>query len=329
MNPALPTCLALAIAAMIACAAVLGLLLGTGWAWRLAVDVPNARSLHERPTPRVGGWGLIPVSLLMAAWFAPGLSVILGGAALLALVSVLDDRWDLPARWRFLAHLAVAALTVGWLAPPVSAWLWIVFVVGLVWCANLYNFMDGANGLAGATALLGFGAYALAAAPHAPALAAAAAIIAGAAAGFLCFNVHPARLFLGDCGSIPLGFLAGALGVAGWQQGDWPAWFAPMVFSPFIADATVTLLRRLCRGERVWQAHREHYYQRLIRMGAGHLRTVGAWTALSAIGCALALALLHASVPMQASGVAAWTLMLVIAGRYVDHRWARFEDKSL
>jgi UDP-N-acetylmuramyl pentapeptide phosphotransferase/UDP-N-acetylglucosamine-1-phosphate transferase len=94
--------------------------------------------------------------------------------------------------------------------------------------------------------------------------------VAAAAAGFLCFNFHPARIFMGDVGSVPLGFTAGALGLVGWRSGAWPLWFPLLVFAPFILDATVTLLRRALRGEKVWQAHRSHYYQRMVQMGLGH-----------------------------------------------------------
>ena len=110
-------------------------------------------------------------------------------------------------------------------------------------------------------------------------LALLSASVAGAAAGFLPHNWAPARVFLGDAGSVPLGFLAGVLGVAGWTAGAWPAWFPLLVFSPFVVDASVTLLRRALRGERVWHAHREHLYQRMVRSGLGHGRTAALWYA--------------------------------------------------
>ena len=97
--------------------------------------------------------------------------------------------------------------------------------------------------------------------------------IAASAAAFLIANFHPARIFLGDAGSVPLGFLAAALGILGWEGGDWAWWFPLLVFSPFIADASATLARRLYTRERVWRPHRDHYYQRLVRLGWGHRRT--------------------------------------------------------
>jgi hypothetical protein len=108
----------------------------------------------------------------------------------------------------------------------------------------------------------------------------------------LCITSTP-RIFLGDVGSIPLGFLAGALGLVGWRNDAWPLWFPVLVFGPFIGDATVTLLRRLVRGDKVWKAHREHYYQRMVLMGLGHRRT--AWMAYIVMGVCAAVALLGRS----------------------------------
>src|SRR5690606_10611586 len=138
----------------------------------------------------------------------------------------------------------------------------------------LYNFMDGSDGLAGGMAVIGFGAGGAAAW-----LAGDAALppghlcVAAAAAASLVFNRPPPRTFLGGAGSVPLAFLAAALGSFGWRAGCWPAWFPVLVFAPFVIDATLTLARRIARRERIWQAHRDHYYQRLVRMGWGHRRT--------------------------------------------------------
>ena len=135
--------------------------------------------------------------------------------------------------------------------------------------------------------------------------------IAAAAAAFLVFNFHPARIFLGDAGAVPLGFLAAALGLIGWLQGDWTWWFPVLVFAPFIVDASVTLARRLLRRERVWRAHREHYYQKLVRLGWGHRRTALAEYALMLTTGVLALAALALPVLMQ--GV----LLAAAAGAYL------------
>jgi UDP-N-acetylmuramyl pentapeptide phosphotransferase/UDP-N-acetylglucosamine-1-phosphate transferase len=215
--------------------------------------------------------------------------------------------------------VAVLAL-VGTRSPLLAA----VLVLATMWMTNLYNFMDGADGLAGGMAVFGFGAYALAAAGGgSTALALGAASVAAAAAAFLAFNYPPARIFMGDVGSVPLGFLAAALGIAGWQRGVWPSWFPVLVFSPFIVDATVTLAQRAARGERVWQAHRSHYYQRLVQLGWGHARTARAEYALMA-ACALgALAALHAPATVQAALLAAAALGYAALAAAVDRAWAR------
>lgn len=317
-----------AVGAALACAAILWGLLATGLAWRLATDIPNDRSLHERPTPRVGGWGIVPVCVAAILLAAPDLWPAAAGALFLAAISQIDDRRGLPARVRFAAHLAAVAAFVLVYPAFVPWWALATLSFLLIWLINLYNFMDGADGLAGGMALFGFGGYAFAALSGAQPslqLALACAAVAGAAAGFLLFNFHPARIFLGDAGSIPLGFLAGALGYWGWRTGAWPIWFPAMAFAPFIGDASVTLLRRLARGERFWQAHREHYYQRMVRSGMGHARTARWWYVAMLAGIMLALWALGRSPAFQWAIVATWVAVLVLIGAAIDLRWRRFQ----
>ncbi|HUP30404.1 MAG TPA: UDP-phosphate N-acetylglucosaminyl 1-phosphate transferase [Usitatibacter sp.] len=248
-------------------------------AQRLA-DHPNERSLHAHPTPRVGGLGVL-AGALPIAWLhasAP-IAQLLVVAVALAVVSALDDVRSLPIQVRLPAHAAAAVMAVLVAAAPGHAgahWplLWLVAaVLAISWMTNLFNFMDGADGLAGGMAVIGFGALALAAlAAREVALAWTAAAIASACFGFLWHNFPPARIFLGDAGSIPLGFLAGALGLAGAHAGAWPWWFPLLVFGPFIVDATFTVTRRLLRGEPIWRAHREHLYQRVALAGLSRRR---------------------------------------------------------
>ncbi|WP_242431894.1 glycosyltransferase family 4 protein [Burkholderia sp. Bp9031] len=326
-----PGVIAVALVAAIASTAILRVLLTTGLAWRLATDIPNDRSLHTLPTPRVGGWGIVPVCVIALLALAPALWLIAAAAAGLAAMSQIDDRRGLPARVRFSAHLAaVVALIVAY---PVEAPWWLLVGVGfvMVWLTNLYNFMDGADGLAGGMALFGFGAYAIAAltgANPSPELAVAGAGIAGAALGFLFLNFHPARLFLGDAGSIPLGFLAGALGYWGWRTDVWPIWFPALVFAPFIADASVTLLRRLLRGERFWQAHREHYYQRMVRSGVGHRRTALYWYLIMLAGIIVAVWAKDRPEQQQWLLFIAWYGVLACIGWVIDVRWRRFQSAA-
>ncbi|KVL47595.1 glycosyl transferase [Burkholderia cepacia] len=327
-NPTWLTTAAVALAAAFASTTILRVLLTTGLAWRLATDIPNDRSLHTLPTPRVGGWGIVPVSVIVLLALAPRLWLIAIAAAGLAAMSQIDDRRGLSARVRFSVHLAaVVALIVVF---PVDAPWWLLAGVGLamVWLTNLYNFMDGADGLAGGMALFGFGAYAVAAltgTQTSPDLGVAGAAVAGAALGFLLLNFHPARLFLGDAGSIPLGFMAGALGYWGWRTDVWPIWFPALVFAPFIADASVTLLRRLLRGEKFWQAHREHYYQRMVRSGVSHGRTALYWYLIMLTGIIVAVWAKGRPELQQWLSFFAWYGVLAWFGWLIDVRWRRFQ----
>lgn len=240
------------------------------------LDHPNARSLHDKAIPRTGGLGIM--SGIFASWaLLPPIvsSTIWISALLLTMVSFADDVFGLPVWGRLILHAVVAAWfsaemllnTHGWMGTAIAT-------IAIAWTLNLYNFMDGSDGLAGGMTLIGFGCYGLLAwsAGNKP-LAMVNFCISGTAAAFLLFNFYPARIFMGDSGSVSLGFLAASLGLTGWANGTWPFWLPLLVFSPFIADATVTLVKRALRGEKVWQAHREHYYQRMVRGAFGHRNT--------------------------------------------------------
>ncbi len=291
---------------------------------RIAPDAPNERSLHDKPVPRTGGIAIVAGVAVAVALAQPGVAVTLGAALVLAVVSFADDVYGLPTLARLAAQLAAAAAVVAFELGYSEPVLFAILLVAITWYANLYNFMDGSDGLAGGMAAIGFGAYALAAhLEGAQPFAALCASIAAASVAFLVFNFHPARMFMGDVGSVPLGFLAGALGVFGWSRGHWPIWFPLLVFAPFVCDASLTLLRRLLRRERVWQAHKEHYYQRLVRMGFGHRGTACIEYAVMA-GCA-ATALLARREPstVQAAALAVAATALIAIALWVDLRWAR------
>jgi UDP-N-acetylmuramyl pentapeptide phosphotransferase/UDP-N-acetylglucosamine-1-phosphate transferase len=299
-------------------------------AWLLAAGVvvaplaqPNARSLHVRPVPRVGGiaiwagwlaaWAAVPVSWRWAAPFA-----------LVAAVSLIDDFRPLPPAFRLFAQ-AVAAIVAAALLLETS-WAPLAFeALVIVWMANLYNFMDGADGLAASMGVFGFGAYAAAAAVAGTSrldFAVLCAALAVACAGFLVFNRPPARLFMGDVGAVGLGFLAGLFGLQGIAAGIWPWWFPPLVFAPFVLDATATLLRRLRRRARVADAHRDHFYQRAILIDGAHRRTVRAYGGWMAFCAALALAGLR-----WAPDVGGLLLLAASAGFgcycwRIDRRWS-------
>ncbi|MDO8412824.1 MAG: glycosyltransferase family 4 protein [Gallionellaceae bacterium] len=239
-------------------------------------DIPNERSLHDTPVPRIGGMAVM--AGILSAWALMVMSWvwwIVLPLLLLFAISILDDIRGLPVQQRLLAHIVAAIfLIIGSGAVAHSIMLGLLLVACVVWMTNLYNFMDGSDGLAGGMTFFGFTMYGVGSLMHGDEIQAMLNFSIGAAAlGFLYYNFYPAKVFMGDAGSIPLGFLAAAMGLWGWQQGHWPAWFPLLVFSPFVMDATITLLKRTLRGEKIWHAHREHYYQRLVQLGWGHRNT--------------------------------------------------------
>lgn len=293
---------------------------------RLALDRPNPRSLHENPVPRTGGLGLLAGAF--CGWLLAGIALPLSLWAAIAMVfaiSLLDDIRGVPVLPRLAVHLAAAgALAFGTLLEARGVIAALIAVPAVAWMANLYNFMDGSDGLAGGMTLIGFSAYGIASlAAGDTGLAAASFSLAAAAAAFLAFNLHPARVFMGDAGSVPIGFTAAAFGAAGWMNGYWTVWFPLLVFSPFIVDATITLARRLARGERVWEAHREHYYQRLVRMGWGHRNTAWAEYALMAACAVAALSGLRQPAQVQAAILIAAAAGYLVLAAAIERAWSR------
>lgn len=254
---------------------------------RAILDRPNERSSHSVPTPRGGGLAVTAVLIVGAAacamlWPAERVEtwIVIAGIAGLALLSWIDDLKNLSAAVRLIVHAAVVAAALwmlpsgalvfqGWLPPLADR-----ILAGLlwIWFINLFNFMDGIDGISGIeTVAIGAGLFALSL--MLPVLAPEGRfglIAAGAAAGFLLWNWHPARIFLGDVGSVPLGFFLGWLLLETAASGQWAAALILPLY--YLADATITLAKRALRGEKVWQAHREHFYQRPIQRGAAHDR---------------------------------------------------------
>jgi len=275
-----------------------------GWLQRRdIVDRPNARSSHTRPVPR--GAGLVVIPVAAAAWglgaaATDGQPAQYGMAALalaLCALSFRDDMRPLPVWLRLGAQALAVAVGLALLdadARVAQGWLpvWadrLLAGLAWLWFVNLYNFMDGIDGIAGVETLvvsLGLVAVALlVGAPPAawwPALA-----LAGAAAGFLAWNWPPARLFLGDSGSVPLGYLLGWLLLSAAAAGHWAA--ALILPAYYWTDATLTLLKRLFRGAKIWQAHREHAYQHAVQAGRSAAWVSGQVAAGGAglIACAL------------------------------------------
>lgn len=318
---------AIPVAALAFAIAAGAVILMLRWQWRWAVDHPNERSLHETPTPRTGGIAVllgIAAGAALAWAFLPDLPLAaLLLAFMLAGISLVDDRGGLPITLRLATHLLAAGVYAAYLTHNEAPWWWMAgAVLAVAAMTNFYNFMDGANGLAGGMAVAGFATYAAAGAAAAPGFAAVCLAVAAAAAGFLCFNLR-GSIFLGDGGSVPLGFLAAALGLEGFVRGLWPAWFPPLVFAPFALDASLTLVRRMLRGERFWQAHREHYYQRLVRAGWSHRRLALAEYAMMA-ACAAAALVARAHPDTRTGAFAIIALLFAAAAVAIDRKWRHF-----
>jgi len=295
------------------------------------LDQPNSRSLHTRPVPRTGGLGLISGVLISWAFLPvrPPLSIWVA-IVLLVTISFADDVRGLPVWPRLAMYMGLGVWFSTMTLTAIHGWIVaLAAALAVTWMLNLYNFMDGSDGLAGGMTLIGFSCYGATAWVSGNEIFAVANFcIASAAAAFLLFNFHPARIFMGDAGSIPLGFLAAALGMTGLMNGCWPMWFPMLVFSPFIADASVTLIKRGLRGEKVWRAHREHYYQRLVRSGLGHRNTALIGYILMAASALSALWAVRQHTSVQFGMVLAWMAVYLIMLPLCDRRLRRSADDS-
>lgn len=268
----------------------------TSWLRRFArsrslVDVPNARSSHVAPTPRGGGLAIVIVvvaGLPLLAWhgvLSPrALWPLLGAGLLVGAIGWHDDRRDVAAGWRLLIHFVAASWALAWLGglpqlPVFGATVdfgWIGVGLGvlyLVWLLNLYNFMDGIDGIAGIEAVTvclgGVALYWLS--PGSGDAWVVPLLLAATVSGFLIWNFPRARIFMGDAGS---GFIGTMLGLLSLQAGAIAPelfWGWVILLGAFVVDATVTLIRRLVRGERVHQAHRSHAYQHAARRLGSHV----------------------------------------------------------
>jgi len=292
----------------------------------LLQDIPNDRSLHTEPIPRTGGIalmaGILSGWMLMIKFWEWWIVLPTLGLFVLSLV---DDMQNLTPRSRLIGHFVAAMIVLG--GAGVGLYWLLPVLLFIVWMTNLYNFMDGSDGLASGMALFGFSFYGVGGLMHGDEIFAMMNFSIGAAAlGFLYHNFHPAKVFLGDAGSIPLGFLASAFGVWGWQQGYWPFWFPVLVFSPFVADATFTLLKRVKRREKLSEAHRNHYYQRLVQMGWGHRNTAIAEYLLMFLVGATAVWGISLDVKMQGNLLAWWGTIYLGLSMWIDNRWKRHQD---
>jgi len=262
------------------------------------LDLPEARRSHASPTPRGGGLALvITLTLACLAWpgALSGWRQAMFAVLVMAGIGWLEDRHSLPPRLRFSGQMLVAIgllAAVGGLrgiavfgVPLDLPWLWTTLgVVGVVWLINLYNFMDGSDGMAAGQGLwAGLVIAFLFELRGEPMLAAFALAMAGAWGGFLFWNRPPAGIFMGDVGSLALGAGVAACAVLGAATGSVSIWVSFMISSLFVVDATATLIARVVRGERWYTPHRQHAYQRLLDLGWGHGQVLGLYLTINVI----------------------------------------------
>jgi glycosyltransferase WbpL len=271
---------------------------------RGVLDLPNARSSHVRPTPRGGGIAIVTVTLVavLIGWWAHWLTLAVAlawlvGGGLVALVGLLDDVRGLSAAIRGSAHLLAAGCllyAVDFGAIPSMAGLplaglipaGLLLLIAIVWSVNLFNFMDGIDGLAAAQCVFAALAGTLLTGTVDDLSASLPLIaIAGAAAGFLLWNAPPARIFMGDVGSGFVGFALAAGALTATRHGITNPWTWVVLDSLFAADASVTVITRLLRGQRIYEAHRLHVYQRLARRWSSHGRVTTLYTIVNLIWC--------------------------------------------
>lgn len=277
----------------------------TGWQRRRALrtgmlDVPNQRSSHVQPTPRGGGLAIVITVTIASAFLLPCatgagylIAAVLPGFVLVALVGWLDDRSGLRPAVRLVAHLLASAWAVLFLVRSTGSWLqltdgWVtlafgaLLVLAIAWATNLFNFMDGIDGIAGSQAsFTGVMGAVLCVLANDSAGALFMLAIAGSCAGFLYWNWPPARIFMGDVGSGSLGFLLAAAPVLIAADSIYRLIPWMILWGTFVADASVTLVRRALRRERLSDAHRSHAYQRLSRRWGSHRRVTLWFTAVN------------------------------------------------
>lgn len=253
------------------------------------LDIPNERSSHSSPTPRGGGLAIAVTALggiiiaAMLGWIDWNLAIALsGGGAMIATVGWVDDHRDLPALTRFAVQFLSAGWAMFWLGglPSLSVGVLsvqmglvgtVLGIIGIVWAINLYNFVDGIDGLAAGEAIsTGVIGGLILLAMGQVGLAMVSFLIAAASAGFLPLNWAPAKLFMGDVGSGMLGYLFAVLAIASENAGAVPLLIWVLLLGAFVFDATVTLCRRIAHGERWYHAHHSHAYQRMVQAGRSH-----------------------------------------------------------
>jgi len=302
------------------------------------VDVPNHRSSHHRPTIRAGGVGMalaIYLALMVLGSLRTGvprgdIGLFAVATVIIAAIGLWDDFKHPPAQWRLFLQLGAAGLVMGggmqlqlfrmpW-GPSISLW-WAAAPLTLFWITsltNLFNFIDGVDGLAASLVVVySAGIAAVSFTTHHQFEGAMALVVLAACLGFLWFNFPPAKLFMGDVGSLTLGFVLSVLAIRLSVTGNQhvPLAFFLILYSSTLFDTTYTLLRRALRGEEFWKAHRTHLYERLAAFGWPHLKVTLFYVALSLISVGLAFSYLHAD--LVGRTLVAGIQLLICAGQLV------------
>lgn len=297
-------------------------------------EAPQASTLEAVSIPRNGGIALM--AGMMSGWVLMFKSwawwVVLPALGLFVWTLLAEARNLDPKSGLIVRVIAAASVIFGAGVP----WLWLLPVLfGILWMTSLYGHMDDADGLTAGMALFGFSFYGAAGLMHGNEAFAMMCFSVGAAGlGFLYHNFHPARVFLGGTGTVPLGFLAAAFGVWGWRQEYWPIWFPVLVFSPFVVDAALTQLGRVRNQTKLTGAHRIHYYQRLVQMGWGHEKIAIAEYVLMVLAGVSALIGIGLDAHGQGNLLAYWGAIYLALNMWMDKRWGLYlaehkEDKDV
>lgn len=272
------------------------------------LDIPNERSSHSVVTPRGGGLAIVATFIFSLVFIAAfgivsvnAAVVLVGGGLLIAAIGWIDDKNGVSPSLRLVVHFLAAIWALYWLGGFTLmdmrftmvhlGWAGnIIAVIGIVWLINLYNFMDGIDGIAGTEAIsVALGAGILLFWTGSQGLAWVCIILALAVGGFLVWNWPPARIFMGDVGSGFLGYVFAVLAIASEKSSSIPFIVWLMLLSVFITDATITLFKRMAKGEKVSQPHRTHVYQLAVQVGYSHKQVtlavlfINIWAGITAI----------------------------------------------
>lgn len=256
-----------------------------------ALDRPNKRSMHVQPIPRGGGIVIAGLFVLGSIFFIPTwpgihrcLVALVGGTLVISIVGWLDDQKSLNSFTKFTVQLVIGVICVGLIQPETTIYLFTekmvdltsfilipVIVLWITWIMNVFNFMDGIDGLVASQTIVN--AFVLSIwffYIGDTSIALVCLILCGATSGFIFYNWAPAKIFLGDSGSLSVGLIFGVLAIYGVTKHEMPVIGFIVLYGIFLADTGITLLHRMLKGERWWEPHDQHFYQRIVRTGISH-----------------------------------------------------------